>query len=275
MTGAIRPAVSALAWPAEREAEMLALAARLGFRGVDVLPVRLLGPLAEATPAAVAEWRRRFTDLGLAVPALQGVLFGVPGLHLFRSADERGRLAAALADVARVAGAFGADAAVFGAPGLRDPGALRPAEAMEIAATFLATLAPVFEAEGTALTFEPVAPALGGRFATTTAEAAALVRMVDRPGIRLQLDTGNLIEHGDGDAQIADAAPVIGHAHLSEPRLAPLGSRGSDHAVLGRALRAVRPRGWVSVEMLPAADPVAALDAAWDVVAAAYLAREG
>lgn len=268
-----RAAVSALAWPAEQDDAMLAFAAELGFEGIEVLPVRLFGPLAEADMTRVAAWRGRLAGLGLVVPAMQGVLFGLEGLHLFRSVAARARLVAALADVARIAGVLGATAAVFGAPALRDPGDLAPALAFEMAAETLAAVAPAFEAEGAALCFEPVAPALGGRFVTTTAEAVALVKAIGRPGIRLQADTGNLFSLGYDPAVLAAALPFAGHLHVSEPRLAPVGSLDSCHATLARTLRASGP-GWASVEMLPAPDPDAALRRAFALLSTLYLQDE-
>lgn len=267
----IRPAISAIAWPQERDGEMLSLARRLGFEGLEIAPVRLFGPLAEVSADRLGDWRRRMEDEGLTVAAMQGVLFGVQGVHLFRSPEERAGLAAALREVARVAGALGIGAAVFGAPGLRDPGELEPDAAREQAVEFLRAVAPAFEAAGTALCFEPVAPALGGRFVTTTAEAIALVREVARPGIRLQIDTGNLLAHGDGGASLAEAVLLAAHFHVSEPGLVPVGSAGSDHAGLGEAARSADWRGWVSVEMLPSPDVAAAVTGAWDVVRAHYL----
>jgi sugar phosphate isomerase/epimerase len=235
--------------------------------------VRLFGPLAEANPDQIAAWRARLASLGLVVPAMQGVLFGLDGLHLFRSAEERARLVAALTVVARVAGALGAKAAVFGAPALRDPGDLAPALAFEIAAETLAQPAAAFEAEGAALCFEPVAPALGGRFVTTTAEAVALVRAIGRPGIRVQADTGNLLTLGHDAAALAAALPFAGHLHVSEPKLAPVGSLASCHAALAKALRAGGP-SWVSVEMLPAPKPEAALRRAFALLSTMYLRDE-
>lgn len=246
---------------------MLALAARLGFVGIEVLPVRLFGPLAEADPASILAFRRRAADLGLAVPAMQGVLYGLSGVHLFRSAWERARLSAALIDVARVAGTIGASAVVFGAPGLRDPGGLSHATAFDMAAELLGAVAPTFAAEGAALCLEPVAPALGGSFACTTTEVAALVREVNHPGLRVQLDTGNLLTLGEGRAEIEAGAALAGHVHLSEPALAPVGSLGSDHAALAAGFCRVGGPAWISVEMLPSADPATALARAREVAA--------
>ena len=86
--------------------------------------MRLFGPLAEVAVPKLREWRRQTEGLGLQVPAMQGVLFGCRGVHLFRSPEERTALSEALARVALVAAELGAGASVFGAPAMRDPGGM-------------------------------------------------------------------------------------------------------------------------------------------------------
>lgn len=270
----VRPAISALAWPAEREAEVLPLARRIGFEGVEVAPVRIFGPLAEATVPKLREWRRQTEGLGLQVPAMQGVLFGCRGVHLFRSPEERTALGEALARVALVAAELGAGASVFGAPAMRDPGAMPAHAAWEVAVNFLRGVAARFADVGTKLCFEPVAASLGCRFVTTTHEAVALVAAVGHPGLRLQLDTGNLFSSGHGRLCLRDAIPLVGHVHASEPGLAPLGTTGANHFDMGRKLQASGWSGWVSVEMLPADDVPGAIRGAWELMQRHYLTRE-
>lgn len=274
LMGAARPkaAISAIAWPQDEDDAHRALTRQLGFDGLEIAPVRVFGPLAEASPECLREWRRVTEGGGLSIVAMQGLLFGLKGIHLFASDAAREGLRGALRVVARTAGLLGAKACVFGAPGLRDPGNLDPTIAFDQAVAFFREVAPAFEDAGSALCIEPVAPALGGKFVTTTAEAVALVRRIDRPGIRLQIDTGNLLAHGDCAAALAQAWPLAAHLHVSEPGLAPVGSLGSDHAALGAALRDAGWRGWVSVEMLPTQDIAAAMRQARGVVATHYLA---
>lgn len=267
----LKAAISAIAWPQEEDAAHRALARALGFDGLEIAPVRIFGPLAEVVPARLEEWRRATQGEGLDVIAMQGLLFGLKGIHLFGSDVARDRLRDALHVVARTAGLLGVRACVFGAPALRDPGDLEPVRAFDRAVAFFREVAPAFEDAGSALCIEPVAPALGGRFVTTTAEAVALVRRIDRPGIRLQIDTGNLLTHGNGAAALPAAQPLAAHLHVSEPGLAPVGSLGSDHTAIGAALRDAGWRGWVSVEMLPAPDIAAAMRQARDVVQTHYL----
>jgi sugar phosphate isomerase/epimerase len=254
----IRPfAISNLAWPAESDAEALVLAAKLGFRGVELAPAKVLGPLSGIRQEAAMAYRARCADLGLEVCSLQSLFFGEEGIHLFRSDAERSRLADLLETAADLAAVLGARTCVFGAPNLRDPGEFHDDHAFELALAFFVGVSPVFAERGVTLAFEANPAAYGCRFATHTEEARYLVAAVQEhcaKGVGLQLDTGTVFMNGEPDAAVAAAFRDASHFHASEPSLAPLGSSGVDHARIGRLLSRSRYDGWVSAEMKPGAD---------------------
>jgi sugar phosphate isomerase/epimerase len=242
--------VSSIAWPAEAMDEALDLLAGLGVAGVEVAPGQILSGWTKDAPAEAQAFRARATAKGLQVCAMQALLFNVEGCHVFVSDESRQALLDHLAKVADVAGALGVSACVYGAPKTRDPGDLEPPAAWDAAVDLFRRAAGLFEAAGTQLTFEANPEVYGCRFVTHTDQGVDFVRAVDRPGLRLQLDTGTILINGEEpQAAIAGATPWIGHFHVSEPDLAPVGSGGSPHQALGAACRASGYAGWVSVEM--------------------------
>ena len=245
-----RISVSNIAWPAEADREAVRLAADIGYTGIEIAPAKTFAGWPTPDLGAVASYRRELAALGLAVPALQGILFARPDCTLFGSGEQRGNLRKHLAVVASIAGAAGARARVFGAPKQRDPGNLGPGDAESIAIEFLRSIGPTFQREGCALAFEANAARYGCRFIEHTTEAIALVEKVDHPGIRLQIDTGTILIDGDDAASLAAAVPVAAHFHASEPDMVPVGSVGSDHRALGVVLRQAGYAGWKSVEMV-------------------------
>lgn len=271
MTKLERISVSNIAWPADADREAVRLAADIGYTGIEIAPAKTFVGWPNPDLAAVASYRRELASLALAIPALQGILFARPDCTLFGSEEQRGNLRKHLSTVARIAGVLGARACVFGAPRQRDPGTLAPAEAESIAVEFLRSVGPAFQREGCALAFEANAARYGCRFIEHTAEAIALVRKVDHPGIRLQIDTGTLLIDGDDAASLAAAVPLAAHFHASEPDMVPLGSLGSDHRALGAALRQEGYAGWKSVEMAPVAHWREALRDAARLMADAYV----
>lgn len=257
-----RYAISNIAWPAEADEQAVAAAARLGFSGIEIAPSKLFGPWADIRLSDVAAYREKLADRGLAIPAMQAILFGRSELRLFGDQADHAALRDHLTLVARIAAAAGAYACVFGSPKQRDPGDRPTAQAMEEAAAFFRTLAPVFAAEGCALAFEANVPAYGCRFVTRTEEAIELVGMVGHPAFKLQLDLGTVTANEEPMEVVARAVPHAAHLHISEPALAPVGSAGTDHSRLASTIAAAGWDRWLSVEMTSRGDWPAEMHAA-------------
>jgi sugar phosphate isomerase/epimerase len=268
----LKLAISNFAWPTSCDGEKIALAARLGFTGIEVAPAKTFGPLDGVGLSQVKDYGQRLAAFGLEVPALQGILFGVPDVHLFRSERERSRLAASLRRVAEIASALEAGACVFGAPSLRDPGDMPYEQARAEAVRFFRAIGPTFEDAGAVLCFEANPAVYGCKFVTGTREAFDFVREIDHPGIKLQLDTGTIFVNNESSDVIPGVAGRIGHVHVSEPDLAPTGTSGVDHEPIAAALRRAHYRGWISVEMRETAGSLRAIEAAWRVVSRVYVA---
>jgi D-psicose/D-tagatose/L-ribulose 3-epimerase len=273
---AARPvSVSNIAWPAEADDEALDLVATLGFDGVELAPSKVFGDLSAVTLQSLHSYRRAVEGRGLRISALQAILFGVDGAHLFESVASRSRMASHLRRIAEIAGALGARACVFGAPTLRDPGLLPPKDAIAIATEFLRSLAPDYHAQHVQLCFEANPEIYHCRFITRTEEALALVTAVDAPGIAIQLDTGTMFANEEDPAIIRRAEDHIGHFHISEPNLVPPGSGRLDHVPIADVLRSSSYRSWVSVEMKAAADWAGALLRANQLVRSLYVPKDG
>jgi D-psicose/D-tagatose/L-ribulose 3-epimerase len=240
--------LSNIAWPPDAQDEAIATLKSLDVTAIEIAPFNVFHTW-DVGLDRVRDLRLRLDDVGIACPAMQGIVFNVTGAHLFRSAESRLLLHAHLVTIARVAGVLGARACVFGAPKLRDPGDLQPEEAFDKAAEFLRWIGPAFANEGSVLAFEPNATAYACRFVTTTAEAIDLVSYVATPGIGLQIDTGTVFLEAEDPAILTRAVPYAAHAHISEPALAPIGTSGVDHRPLARSLKAGGYEGSISIEM--------------------------
>jgi len=272
MTSSGRPSlsISNIAWPADADAAALDLVAELGFQGVVLAPAKVFGDIATASLDKIRAYRVELEARGLVVPALQAIFYGLSGAHLFQSEAARARMGTHLRRVAEVAGALGASACVFGAPALRDPGSLPLAESLAVATQFFCEIAPAFAAQRVALCFEANPPLYGCRFITATEDAFKLVERVDAVGIALQIDTGTMFVNGEDPGVIARVCSRIGHVHVSEPGLAPIGSSGVDHRPITAALDGIGYAGWVSIEMKATSDWQSAVRTAHEIVHPLY-----
>lgn len=274
-------AISNIAWPVSRDAEVAALLSQHGVGGIEVAPPKVWPKPLEATAAQLREYRAFWADRGIRIAALQGLLFGRDDLTIFESEDRRREMLHYLTGMMDVAAALGAEVLVFGSPKNRRIGALDPSEAMAIATSFFAALGEAAHARGVAFCIEPNASVYGCDFVTTTADGAALVRRVATPGFALHLDAGGLAINDEPAGDIEEALPLVRHVHISEPQLMPVGGgpvgpidSQDAHARLAAVLREGDYAHWVSIEMRePAGDfTLEPLAAALRYAAAVYAA---
>lgn len=242
-------AVCQMAWPRELEEAAAALLQSRGVCGVEVAPTAIWpDPLASTTRERSA-YRRAWERRGIAIVALQALLYGRPELALFAGRQARSATADYLVRLIEVAVDLGAQVLVFGSPSHRRLAGLRPGEANEIAAGFFAAIGRAAHARGVQVCIEPIPRAWGCEFVNTIQEGLALVERVGSAGFGLHLDTASAAQESDAAAAIEAAGGAISHVHASEPNLAPLGTSGLDHAVMGAALRRAGYAAWVSLEM--------------------------
>jgi len=268
MVDAPRLAVSNIAWePAEDDAVAEVLRLR-GVSGVEIAPTKWRERPFDAKPSEIAAYRRMWEDRGFRVVSLQALLFGRPDLQLFGAS--RAELRDYLKRVVDFAATIDAHALVFGSPKNRVRGTLSMDDAISSAADFLRDIGPYCADRGTTLCIEANPVEYGCDFVTTTAEAVALCRAVDHPGVRVNVDLGGItMSNEDATSAITNARDVIGHYHASEPNLAEIGA-ASPHADAGRALQSVGYSKWISIEMRATGNNVTAVERALATVKRSY-----
>jgi sugar phosphate isomerase/epimerase len=128
---------------------------------------------------------------------------------------------------------------------------LDDAQAMAIAVPFFRRLGEVAASYQVVVCLEPNPVSYGANFMTTSVDTARIVREIDHPSIRMQLDSGAMTINGeDPVVELRAVAGLIGHVHASEPDLLPLGDGGTDHGRVFEALAAHLPNHTVSIEMV-------------------------
>ncbi|MDB4913863.1 MAG: hypothetical protein JWM95_1507 [Gemmatimonadetes bacterium] len=265
-------AISSLAWDPSRDHEVRALMSARGVAGVEIAPLKYWPWLSDVSPRLLAGFREQWSDAGISVVALQGILFGMPELQLFGTPEQRSGFERHVIATARVAAELGARVIVLGAPGNRIRGSLSEDDAVGVAAPILRRIAAAADELGCVVGIEPNPPLYGGDFVRTSAEALRLVWAVDHPGFALHLDAGALQASGETDEAIIGAAQAARHFHISEIGLAPVGSGSVRHGELGALLQKAGYVGWTSIEMrpVPGNELLGALDRAIDVAIDAY-----
>jgi sugar phosphate isomerase/epimerase len=264
----MRLSVSNIAWDIADEPAAADLLAAAGIACVDMAPGKYFADPAAATEDDIVAVRQWWADRGFEIVGMQGLLFGTTGLNLF---SDDGTMLGRLAAQCRIGGLLGARALVFGSPKQRDRSGLDDSETQRIAVDFFRRLGDAAAGHGVVVCLEANPAMYGCNFMVRTDEAAAMVRAVDHPAVRLQLDVGTMGAEGeDAEATIAAHAPLFAHAHASEPSLVTVGEAGAPHGAAAAAIRRLRPDLTVAVEMATQPDGLAAVARAVAAAKAAY-----
>jgi len=242
--------ISNIAWDARSEEHTSELQSPAMISWVEIAPTKVWSAPDAADQIQIEAIRNSWAKDGFQIAALQSLLFGHPELTVFNGAEARGATEAYLRKIICLAGGLGAGALVFGSPKNRLVNGCPAREIEPIAHSFFRSMAERAVEVKTCFCLEPNPPAYGCDYVTTIAEALRVIREIDHPGLRLNLDTGILTMNGESpEDSIEEAFPWIGHVHVSEPQLAGVGSGGVDHRRIGRILKDLNYRGWVSIEM--------------------------
>lgn len=242
-------ALSNLCWPSQDDRAALRIIRDLGYRGLELAPFKVFGGWEGVTRADIANYGDFVASEGLAVVALQGIVFGAKLAPIFSGPDARHSLLKHATHVARMAGEFGGLRCVFGAPGLRKRLDVSMTEADRISIPLFRELGEIFEDHGSTLVLEANPERYGCEYVTKTGEAASLVAAVDHPGFRLHIDTGAVCINGESGLAFGSYVDAAAHFHVSEPDLVPLSLDNARHRQFGAILRSSSYAGWTSVEM--------------------------
>ncbi len=247
---AVRLAISNIAWPADWDEEVLALLKRQSVTDLEIAPTRLWARPDEISTTEAYRLRDDLTRRGFRIVGAQSLLYGRPDLTMFENTATTRRTIAYLEEIIRVCAALDAEALVFGSPKNRQIGNLPRETAWQIAQEVFTSVADSAERHGTVVVLEANPSAYQADFLTHAAEAAQLVELVNRPGLRLHLDTACMtMANDDIDSTFTHYSSLLHHFHISEPYLAAVNEATADHARFAENLRRCKYDRWVSIEM--------------------------
>ena len=231
-------------------AAQCALAASLGYDGLEVAPFTLDAEAPHLLPASRRVALRRFaSDAGTAITSLHWLLLAPAGLSI-ASADAtlRTRTLDVMERLVGLAADLGASILVHGSPGQRrvmaDGDAARAEEAMAKAGDFAAR-------HGVTYCVEPL-DAGQTNWCTSVAEGAAIVDRIGNPALRTMLDTCSA---GNGESESVVAllerfvpTGVIAHVHFNDRNKRGPGQGGDRFGPVLSALKRCGYTGFAAVE---------------------------
>lgn len=269
----MRLAISNIAWDVAEDDKVAALLVEHGIDAIDIAPGKYFPKPFDVSEPEILKVRRWWADHGIEITGMQALLFGTTGLNVFGSSESQIAMLDHLGAICRIGRVLGATRLVFGSPKNRDRTGLGDEEALAMAVAFFRRLGDKAVAEGVTICLEPNPARYGANFMMSSTETAAVVRVIDHPAIRMQLDAGAMTINGeDALSMVYSFAGLIGHVHASEPDLVPLGDGGTQHDRLAHAFSLYLPDAIVSIEMVATQNEphLAAIERAIRVATQAY-----
>lgn len=251
----MRLAISNIAWDVSEDSDIVELLHSFNIDAIDVAPGKYFVNPAEATDKEIRDVRTWWEERGISITGMQSLLFGCTGLNIFGPENIKNILFEKLKDVCRIGSHLGATRLVFGSPKVRDCSGLNEEQTLTEAVSFFQCLGDIAQLSGVTICLEPNPTCYGANFMTTSEETAKVVRSVNHPAIKMQLDTGAITINDESiESVLGTCSELIAHVHASEPNLVPVGDTKTDHKIFYRAMKEYIPDHVVSIEMVATSD---------------------
>lgn len=229
-----------------------ALAAELGYNGLEIAPFTLGSNALRSSAAQRARWRRAAADAGIEICGLHWLLVQPQGLSITGAdATQRERTLSTLRGLVDLCADLGGAVMVHGSPAQRRlPAGDEPAAAQRGIEAFAAVAEHAGRA-GVAYCIEPLA-STHANFVNTVQQAVDIVRAVGKPALRTMLDcSAAALEETETPAALLERwlpSGLLAHVQLNDPNLRGPGQGTLQFGPILAVLRRHSYAGWVTVE---------------------------
>ena len=247
----MRLSISNIAWDVAEDESIRDLLHEFHVDAIDIVPGKYFLKPETTTDKEINKVKNWWSSNGIEIIGMQALLFGKTKMNIFGNDKSRLMMLQYLKAVCHIGSLLGANRITFGSPKNRDRIGLNDLETKKIAKDFFRRLGGIAEKAGVIICLEPCPALYGGNFMKTSFETAKMVAAIRHPAIRMQLDSGAIsINKEDPFEILLKYAEYIGHVHVSEPNLVPLGDGTVDHKNFFKALTKHLPNSLLSIEMV-------------------------
>lgn len=247
----MRISISNIAWDVREDAQVIDLLRNYNVNAIDIAPGKYFPDPIQATDKEIFAVKNNWNSKGIDIVGMQSLLFGTQGLNVFSCAEIQTKMLHHLKAVCRIASGLGIKSLVFGSPKNRDRHDLNDLQTMEVAVSFFRRLGDIAKDYGVIICLEPNPRCYGANFMTTSIDTSRVVREVGHDNIKMQLDIGAITINDESIHEVlARDSDIIGHIHLSEPDLKPLGQDNTNHKMIAEKLSENFSNSLATIEML-------------------------
>ncbi|MDD4156732.1 MAG: sugar phosphate isomerase/epimerase [Candidatus Cloacimonetes bacterium] len=247
----MRVSFSNIAWDVDEDYLIADMLRNYGVKAIDIAPGKYFPVPSKASSKDIASVKAIWLNYGIEIVGMQALLFGNQGFNIF--GDDKTQLAMLnhLDAVCRIANRLGLNRLVFGSPKNRDCSGLSDEATIDIAKNFFTKLGDIALKYKVIFCLEPNPVAYGANFMTNGNDTYKIVKAINHPSIKMQLDTGAILMNKESIYEIISLAySEIGHIHISEPLLEVVGNSGKlVHKEFATAIKQKFSNPLITIEM--------------------------
>jgi len=237
--------ISNLAWNESENDAIYNYIKENGFSGIEIAPKKIFSQFPDGIQEEIDTFRLQIsTRYALEIASMQSIWFGCTE-NIFSSKQERTYLLDYTKKIIKFAEKLFCKNIVFGCPRNR---AYTGILDYEIAFSFFYDLGCFAIEHNTVIALEANPLIYGTNFLNTTSDTIDFVKKVNCDGLKVNLDTGTIIQNNENITSYAGDFSLISHVHISEPNLELIQKRQL-HNMIADMLRQNVYNNYVSIEM--------------------------
>lgn len=235
---------SNISWDLRQDETVLRYMAEHDFTGLEIAPTRII----ENRPYDYPETAKKYadhiqTEYGLQICSMQSIWYGMTQ-RIAESEENRSLLMEYTQKALQFANGIGCGNVVFGCPRNRS---IKETREEMIVEEFLFQCAEAARQYGVVIALEANPPIYQTNFLNETSQVIDLLKRLNHPALKLNLDCGTVLENKETIDWIKDDLDLIHHVHISEPLLVNIKIR-EIHYTLSELLQG-RYQHYISIEM--------------------------
>lgn len=241
----MRLSVSNIAWYNEQADEAYSLMQKYGFSGLEIAPPSILGENPYDQKDKAISWANEINSkYNFTISSFQSIWYQRPE-NIFKSEEDRNNLLEYTKKAILLAESISCKNLVFGCPKNRNNDNNLSENTVY---PLLSSIAEFAQSHNTVFAMEANPAIYNVNFINNTKQAFELVRTINNPGFKVNLDVGTMVSNNESIDSLSGNIDFINHVHISEPFLKPVEKRDI-HKELASVLKEEKYNGFVSLEM--------------------------
>lgn len=237
--------ISNIAWNESKDLEIYNLMREHSYGYLEIAPTRIFPIEPYNNIELAAGWAKNLLNkYNLKISSMQSIWYGRTE-NIFCSERERNMLIEYTKKAIDFAEAIGCKNLVFGCPKNRK---FSENTNTDIAMPFFEAIGNYAYEHNTVIGLEANPKIYDTNYINTTDEAIKLIKQVNSPGFKLNLDIGTIIANNEEIEILEENMNLINHVHISEPYLEPIKNR-TLHKYIAEMLKHNNYNGCISIEM--------------------------